>query len=81
MTQHHTQVVNAPAKLSEQDRRAYSLAYTIADENQRAVYLVEQPKSKYEYQERLAYVVFAGEADEYEKANGELIQPRKNVNQ
>ncbi len=62
--------------MSDQEVRTLKNAYRVADGAQSDVFLVTTPRSTIESIERINYVVLVGEADEWEKINGRLIQWR-----
>ena len=51
------------------------LALRAAQEDGKAYYVVTVPKTNYEYTQTIPYYVAADQADEYERANGERIEP------
>ena len=51
------------------------LALRAAREDRKAYYVVTVPKTNYEYTPTIPYYVAADQADEYERANGERIEP------
>jgi hypothetical protein len=69
-----------PEGISLKDYHAHlRLAYELADETQYVVYVVWNPETKSEYQDKLPYVVTEEMANGYEKKCGEKVTPRVNL--
>lgn len=61
------------------DNALYRVAYSLADQTQKPVYIVWTPPAGLLYDRGLPYVVTEEYAEPYDREHGEKVQPRRPV--